>query len=107
MKLSNFDNSTKPKPKTQVIHVRQMKPGDIYIGRSCYGYKDSGWGNPFKIGPGQSREQVITKYREWVVKQPQLMARLKELKGKRLACWCKPEACHGDVLAALLDELAP
>jgi hypothetical protein len=40
MKPSNPDNLTKPKSKTQVIHVRQMKPGDLYIGRSCYGYKD-------------------------------------------------------------------
>jgi hypothetical protein len=69
--------------------------------------KDSGWGNPFKIGLGQSQEQVIAKYREWVVKQPQLIARLKELNGKRLAYWCKPHSCHGDVLVALVDELEP
>jgi hypothetical protein len=27
-----------------------------------------------------------------------------ELKGKVLGCWCKPDACHGDVLAELADE---
>ena len=27
----------------------------------------------------------------------------KELKGKFLGCWCKPEACHGDVIAEIVD----
>ena len=27
------------------------------------------------------------------------MDRLPELKDKTLGCWCKPEKCHGDVLA--------
>jgi hypothetical protein len=28
---------------------------------------------------------------------------LPDLKGKTLFCWCKPDACHGDVLAELAD----
>ena len=28
------------------------------------------------------------------------LAELAALDGKRLACWCAPEPCHGDVLAA-------
>lgn len=36
-------------PKARVIHVSQMQPGDVYIGRTCYGYQDQGWGNPFKL----------------------------------------------------------
>lgn len=63
------------------------------------------WGNPFKCGVDGTREEVITKHREWVVTQPHLIARLRELKGKRLGCWCKPEACHGDVLVELADSL--
>jgi hypothetical protein len=27
-----------------------------------------------------------------------------ELKGKTLGCRCKPNTCHGDVLAELADE---
>ena len=27
-----------------------------------------------------------------------------ELKGKTLGCWCKPDPCHGDVLAELADK---
>lgn len=29
---------------------------------------------------------------------------LLELEGKNLGCWCKPEACHGDILVKLIDE---
>jgi hypothetical protein len=35
--------------------------------------------------------------------QPELMAALGEIRGKVLGCWCKPAACHGDVLARLAD----
>lgn len=26
-----------------------------------------------------------------------------ELEGKNLGCWCKPEACHGDILVELIE----
>lgn len=62
------------------------------------------WGNPFRIGRDGDRETVIRKYAEWIVTQPQLLDALDELRGQILGCWCKPEACHGDVLARLADE---
>jgi hypothetical protein len=31
--------------------------------------------------------------------------RIHELKGKTLGCFCKPEACHGDVIAEYLNNL--
>jgi hypothetical protein len=37
--------------------------------------------------------------------RPDLLARVSELAGKRIGCWCKPAACHGDVLAELADAL--
>ncbi|MBA3285144.1 MAG: DUF4326 domain-containing protein, partial [Nitrosopumilus sp.] len=27
-----------------------------------------------------------------------------ELRGKTLGCWCRPDACHGDLLAELADN---
>ena len=84
--------------KTRVVHCK-VEPFDIYIGRP------SKWGNPFKVGKDGSREEVIQKYRQWVRTNPMLMTQLTtELKGKVLGCWCKPDACHGDVLAELADE---
>lgn len=87
--------------KTTVIHIRDGDDDDVYIGRP---FK---WGNPFVIGADGTREEVIAKYRAWLYEpaQARLRAAIKtELKGKRLACYCAPEACHGDVLAEIADE---
>ena len=67
--------------------------------------KASIWGNPFRIGRDGTREEVIAKYRDYILNRPDLMARLPELKGKTLGCWCKPLPCHGEVLAELADNL--
>lgn len=61
------------------------------------------WGNPFIIGQDGTREEVIQKYRDWIVTQEYLMKLLPTLEGKRLGCYCKPAACHGDVLVELLE----
>ncbi len=81
---------------TTVVHCKR-EPFDIYIGRP------SKWGNPFAIGKDGTREEVIEKYRQYIQQRPELMSALPELKGKRLGCWCKPKACHGDVLAELAE----
>ena len=83
---------------TRAVHSKR-EPYDVYIGRP------SKWGNPFKIGRDGTREQVIAQYRTWLLNQPNLVMALPELRGKRLGCWCKPAACHGDVLAALADAV--
>lgn len=69
----------------------------IYIGRPSI------WGNPFKIGRDGTREEVIEKYRRWIANQPALLARLHELKGHDLICYCAPLPCHGEVLLALAN----
>ena len=71
---------------------------DVYIGRP------SKWGNPFKIGPDGSRKQVIEKYRKYILSNDKLLNSLDELEGKTLGCWCKPKACHGDVLVELVNK---
>lgn len=85
--------------KTTVVHCKKDKY-DVYIGRP------SKWGNPFTIGTDGTREQVIELYREWIINGDgkHLLDDLDELKGKRLACWCSPKACHGDILAELCNE---
>ena len=75
------------------------EPYDVLIARP------SKWGNPFQVGRDGSRDQVIKMYEVHVRRRPDLLAALPELAGKRLGCYCKPEACHGDVLAKLLREL--
>ena len=82
--------------RTQVVHCKRA-PYDVYIGRP------SRWGNPFVIGKDGTRADVIAKYQAYVQADPRLMRDLAELRGKTLGCWCKPAACHGDVLALLAD----
>ena len=72
---------------------------DIYIGRG------SKWGNPYIIGKDGTREEVINKYKEYILSSPNLMTSLSELKGKVLGCFCKPQKCHGDILVELTDRL--
>ena len=82
---------------TKAVNIRHSHY-DIYIGRP------SKWGNPFRIGVHGNREQVLEKYQAWLLRQPELLQHLEELRGKRLGCFCKPQDCHGDVLVALLEE---
>lgn len=70
---------------------------DIYVGRP------SQWGNPYWIGRDGTREEVIAKYRQYVITTPHLTRDLPTLKGKRLGCWCTPKPCHADVLAELAN----
>ena len=83
---------------TRVVHCKQA-PFDVYIGRP------GKWGNPFRLHADGNREQVIQKFELWIRARPGLIKMVKtELKGKVLGCWCKPEDCHGDVLARIADE---
>ena len=82
---------------TEVVNARNSDY-DVLIARP------SKWGNPFIVGRDGNREQVIRMYEIHVRRRPDLIAALPELVGKRLGCYCKPEACHGDVLIRLLKE---
>ncbi len=82
---------------TVIINLNSGKACDILIDRRTK------WGNPFHIGPHGTRAEVIEKYRTWITEQPQLMYSLKNLRDKRLGCWCAPKPCHGDVLLQLLE----
>lgn len=62
------------------------------------------WGNPFHIGRDGSRYDVIRRYAAYLMTQPDLLADLSTLRGKTLACWCAPDACHAEVLRAKAEE---
>jgi hypothetical protein len=103
------------KPATTVVHVKDGVPGAVYIGRASPRHKlrASPWRNRYRLGKDGNRDEVIQKYKAWLLSDEpeavQLLARLPELRGKALACWCKEPGkeapCHGDVLAALADQL--
>ncbi|CAN7625575.1 DUF4326 domain-containing protein [Pararhizobium sp. LjRoot238] len=77
---------------------RQSSPSRRYIGRPDI------YGNPFVIGRDGPRAEVVRKYAEWIVRQPHLMAKLPDLAGKDLVCWCATLRCHGDVLLDLVQR---
>jgi hypothetical protein len=81
---------------TRVVHCKR-EAFDVYIGRG------SKWGNPFRIGPDGTREQVIAKFCDYIAQRPDLLGAVHELKDKTIGCWCAPQACHGHVLAELAD----
>ena len=83
---------------TKIVHCKK-EPYDVYIGRP------SPWGNPYRIGPDGTRDEVIKKYEEHVRRDAWLMAALPSLAGKTLGCWCHPKPCHGEVLIKILKEM--
>lgn len=81
----------------------------VYVGRAM---NRGGWrlaasplANPFRIGVDGEREQVIAKYRHYLLTRPDLLALLTDLRGKRLGCWCAPLPCHADVIAELAEQI--
>lgn len=88
---------------TNVVHCSK-KNYDVYIGRPGF------WGNPFEIGKDGNREEVLKKFRHWLLTSDEAeeqREKIKTLRGKTLGCWCKPLPCHGDILAEYADEGLP
>lgn len=87
--------------KTRVVNLKK-DPYDVYIGRG------SPFGNPYRIGPDGNRADVIEKYRTYFEKKIKTNAVFKRqvegLRGKILGCFCKPLACHGDIIVEYLEE---
>lgn len=81
-----------------VWHIARAPENAIYIGRG------SRWGNPYRLGPHETRSDTIERYRRYLWGQIATgelpLADLAALDGADLACYCKPKACHGDVLEA-------
>lgn len=83
--------------------VNMSDPDIVYIGRG------SVWGNDseMKDRSDGERERVIQNYRKQLRDQLQSGSITKEdlleLDGKRLACYCAPKACHGDVLVKAIE----
>lgn len=90
--------------KTDLVNVSNHgRTGVRMIGRSTQ------FGNPFlmeKDGGNYSREGCVEAYREWfkdkIRTDPEFQQDVEELRGETLGCYCKPKACHGDVILEYL-----
>jgi Domain of unknown function (DUF4326) len=71
--------------------------------------EDGYFGNPFRMGNRISREQAVKSFQKYfterIEKDSEFKRRVLALKGKRLGCFCKPKACHGDVIADWLNKM--
>lgn len=94
---------------TRVVN-KYKEPYDVYIGRG------SPVGNPFSHMEGtkaaykvETREEAVEYFETYIRKRIEHDVALKgyimSLRGKTLGCFCKPKACHGDVLVKLIEEL--
>lgn len=89
----------------KVVHLRKAKFTD-YIGRACAEFPTSVFHNPFRIGRDGTREEVIAKFAEYWYAPDQWDVRRAAwylVDDAILGCWCKPEACHGDIIAGYIN----
>lgn len=90
---------------TRVVNKDRGDEFDVYIGRG------TPWGNPFAIGDnGLDRAGAIAQFREYFEKKfvddKEGNKAILSLRGKVLGCHCKPNLCHGDVIAEYLNGLS-
>ena len=113
----------------------RMPPGCVKVARpTAFGNpftvaaaREAGYGTHTPEGSRASLEEserrlsewCVSLFRRWIInpkqmdyvgpeserKRSKLLARLPELRGKDLACWCKEgEPCHADVLLELANQ---
>ena len=93
--------------KTKVVNIKKNNY-DIYIGRTGKG-KDGYYGNPFKLQKGEKRGSTLNKYKDYFFNKLrndiEFKKRILSLRNKTLGCFCKPNDCHGDIIANYLNNL--
>jgi hypothetical protein len=89
----------------EVVNMRKCdppwgQPGDVRIDRATK------WGNPYPITDTDSRDAVLFKYTWYIVNAMENKElNITELTdARRLGCWCKPKACHGDILKKAIEQ---
>lgn len=93
---------------TKVVNIKHNQQWDVYIGRAGHG-QDGYFGNPFILQPGEERGATLDRYKTYflnrIATDATFKARVLLLKGRTLGCFCKPSACHGDIIAEYLNNL--
>jgi hypothetical protein len=114
-----------PADLVTVVSVRRLPaqaPGIHYVGRRCAGWRASALGNPHRVA-ADGRNAAIAAFRTWLwgeirrgqagepsAAYAELCSLARQVAAGEpvvLGCWCKPAACHGDVVrSAVLWLLA-
>lgn len=70
--------------------------------------RPSKYGNPYILNKHGTRDEVVAKYKEYVLRQIATgkwsVQELADLHGQNLLCCCKPKLCHGDVLIDVAEK---
>ncbi|MCK4445689.1 MAG: DUF4326 domain-containing protein [Candidatus Marinimicrobia bacterium] len=123
---TNKDSKAKHESEVETTVVNlNNETYDVYIGRGrekptnmlTEGIKpgEEGWlGNPHPIGwcdicrESHTRAECIEKFKQDFYNKLNSDLELRKavlaLKGKRLGCYCKPKACHGDVIKEWIES---
>ena len=72
------------------------------------------YGNPYRVGRDGTAAECVARYRADIeavlggdigLHKAVILTLLRDIRGKNLACWCKPGApCHADVLLDLANR---
>lgn len=103
-----------------IVNTKTFKGDSEYVGRPMRNLAGSPLGNPFKVRPHgryERNESVFVMYRRWLWREMQnrdgkvfkellRLKRIAETRPLNLACWCAPEACHGDVVKKAIEFLS-
>lgn len=100
----------------RVVNIRDERC-TLYIGRPRSG-EPWNFGNPFRVGRDGPRGSCVPKFEQWLrtgctfgcpdatdARRTWILDHLHLLRDQTLGCFCKPAACHGDVLARLAQEI--
>ena len=85
------------------------RKGVVFINNVRYPLVHSIFHNPFKVGRDGDRDEVLKKYKEYILEKIEKESDFKNeilmLKGKKLGCWCHPLPCHGDILLEIIENI--
>jgi hypothetical protein len=84
----------------------RVPPGTVRVDRTTQ------WGNRISFlnhatAKAEDYAIAVARYKAWAIKPEQAEWREEvklALKGKDLACWCKPNACHADILHEIANN---
>lgn len=86
----------------------RMPPNTVSVARPGQ------FGNPFVVTEESDARDAVMAFRLWLItsadagmadRKRVVLSGLPELRGKNLACWCKPgEPCHADVLLEVANR---
>lgn len=87
--------------RTSIVNINITNKWDVYIGIP------SDFGNHFHVKT-YGRDEAIEKYRKYfldrVERDSKFRLKVERMRGKVMACFCKPGNCHGDVIVEYLEK---